>query len=89
MSDKIFHWQSRNSTRQDNDAGLAVTRHLANKEKIHLFVRKMQTINGKTLPFTYCGEIDFLSVEGNAPINVDFKLQHPLNNKLKQEFLRI
>jgi len=88
-SDKIFHWQSRNSTRQDNDAGLAVTRHLANKEKIHLFVRKMQTINGKTLPFTYCGEIDFLSVEGNAPINVDFKLQHPLNNKLKQEFLRI
>jgi len=85
-SEKIFHWQSRKSTTQNNDDGLAVINHKKNGETIHLFVRKMSSLNGRTLPFTYCGEISFKSVNGNAPINVDFELQEPLNEKLKQEF---
>ncbi len=88
-SKKLFHWQSRNQTTQTNDAGLAVIDHKSNSQKIHLFVRKMSSINGKTLPFTYCGEMDFISVSGNAPINVEFELKHSLSDKLKHEFLRI
>ena len=88
-SEKIFHWQSRKETTQNNEAGLAVINHKKNGETIHLFVRKMSSLNGRTLPFTYCGEISFKSVSGNAPINVDFELQEPLNEKLKQEFLRL
>ena len=88
-SDKVFHWQSRKETTQNNDAGLAVINHKSNSEKIHLFVRKMSSINGRTLPFTYCGEIYYKSVNGNAPINVDFELKNPLGEKLKQEFLRL
>lgn len=88
-SENIFHWQSRKETSQNNDAGLAVINHKANGEVIHLFVRKMSSINGRTLPFTYCGEVNYKSVNGNAPINVDFELTKPLNQKLKQEFLRL
>jgi hypothetical protein len=88
-SEKIFHWQSRKETTQNNDAGLAVINHKDNGEKIHLFVRKMSSINGRTLPFTYCGEMNYKSINGNAPINVDFELIEPLNEKLKYEFLRI
>ena len=88
-SEKLFHWQSRNTTTQNNDAGLAIINHQRNNNLIHLFVRKMSRINGRTLPFTYCGKINFISVNSNAPINVDFKLEVPLNKKLKQEFLRI
>tara|TARA_B100000787_G_scaffold168958_1_gene158882 strand:- start:127 stop:2982 length:2856 start_codon:yes stop_codon:yes gene_type:complete len=88
-SEKIFHWQSRKETIQENGAGLAVIDHKKNNENIHLFVRKMSSINGRTLPFTYCGKINFKSVNGNAPINVDFELEHTLNNELKQEFLRL
>ena len=88
-SETIFHWQSRKETTQNNDAGLAVINHKDNGETIHLFVRKMSSINGRTLPFTYCGEMNYKSVNGNAPINVDFELKEPLKEKLKQEFLRI
>jgi superfamily II DNA or RNA helicase len=88
-SENIFHWQSRKETTQNNDAGLAVINHKAKGELIHLFVRKMSSINGRTLPFTYCGEVNYKSVNGNAPINVDFELKKPLNQKLKQEFLRL
>jgi hypothetical protein len=49
----------------------------------------MSSINGRTLPFTYCGKMNFIEVNGNAPINVDFELETSLNKKLKQEFLRI
>ena len=34
-------------------------------------------------------KMNFVEVNGNAPINVDFELEKPLNKKLKQEFLRI
>ena len=68
---------------------IAVINHNANRETIHLFVRKMSSINGRTLPFTYCGELIYKSISGNAPINVDFELIKPLNEKLKQEFLRL
>ena len=33
--------------------------------------------------------MNFRSVNGNSPINVDFELEIPLNEKLKQEFFRI
>ena len=88
-SEKIFHWQSRNTTTQQNDAGLAVINHKNNNNYLHLFVRKKSSINGRTLPFTYCGKMDFIEVNGNAPINVDFELEKPLDKKLRQEFLRI
>tara|TARA_B100001057_G_scaffold496466_1_gene598017 strand:- start:374 stop:3220 length:2847 start_codon:yes stop_codon:yes gene_type:complete len=88
-SEKLFHWQSRNTTTQSNKAGLAIINHIKNKNSVHLFVRKMSSINGKTLPFTYCGKMNFRSVNGNSPINVDFELEIPLNEKLKQEFFRI
>ena len=88
-SEKLFHWQSRNTTTQSNEAGLAIINHIKNKNSVHLFVRKMSSINGKTLPFTYCGKMNFRSVNGNSPINVDFELEIPLNEKLKQEFFRI
>lgn len=88
-SEKLFHWQSRSTTTQSNEAGLAIINHIKNKNSVHLFVRKMSSINGKTLPFTYCGKMNFRSVNGNSPINVDFELEIPLNEKLKQEFFRI
>ena len=49
----------------------------------------MSSLNGRTLPFTYCGEMNYKSINGNAPINVDFELKEPLKEKLKQEFLRL
>tara|TARA_Y100001970_G_C14240673_1_gene864717 strand:+ start:1059 stop:3956 length:2898 start_codon:yes stop_codon:yes gene_type:complete len=88
-SDKHFHWQSRNTTTQTSEPGLDVINHKENKKDIHLFVRKMASIEGRTLPFTYCGKMNFMDVNGNGPINVNFDLEQPLTERLKQEFLRV
>ena len=88
-SDKHFHWQSRKSTTQTSPPGLDVMKHKEYKNDIHLFVRKMDSIEGRTLPFTYCGRINFIDVSGNGPINVNFDLETPLSERLKQEFLRV
>jgi superfamily II DNA or RNA helicase/HKD family nuclease len=88
-SDKHFHWQSRNTTTQTNTPGLDVINHKENKEDIHLFVRKMDNIEGRALPFTYCGKINFIDVNGTGPINVNFDLETPLSERLRQEFLRV
>ena len=88
-SDIHFHWQSRNTTTQSNDPGLDIINHENIKKDIHLFVRKVKQVEGRTLPFTYCGKIKFLDVSGNGPINVNFELETPLSERLKQEFLRV
>lgn len=88
-SDKHFHWQSRNTTTQTNTPGLDIINHKGNKKDIHLFVRKMDKIEGRALPFTYCGKINFIDVNGTGPINVNFDLETPLSERLKQEFLRV
>ena len=88
-SGKHFHWQSRNDTTQTNAPGLDIINHKENKKDIHLFVRKMDKIEGRALPFTYCGKINFIDVNGTGPINVNFDLDTPLSERLKQEFLRV
>jgi hypothetical protein len=35
------------------------------------------------------GKVKFINVSGNGPINVNFDLETPLSDRLKQEFLRI
>ena len=84
-----FHWQSRNTTTQSNEPGLDIINHEKNKKSIHLFVRKMGSVEGRTMPFTYCGKMRFLDVSGNGPINVNMELEIKLNERLKQEFLRV
>ena len=88
-SDKHFHWQSRNTTTQSNEPGLDIINHEKNNKSIHLFVRKMGSVEGRTMPFTYCGKMRFLDVTGNGPINVNMELEIKLNERLKQEFLRV
>jgi hypothetical protein len=49
----------------------------------------MGSVEGRTMPFTYCGKMRFLDVTGNGPINVNMELEIKLNERLKQEFLRV
>jgi len=91
INEKTFHWQSKRGTSQSSKGALS----LRSQEKItHLFVRKTDNMFlGKTrvaAPFTYCGALSkVLNITGNNPIQVEFELDKPLPDRLKQEFLRI
>ena len=51
LSSKIFQWESENNTTWDNNIG----QKLKNTKLVHLFVRKMDSEDSITLPFTYFG----------------------------------
>ena len=94
LNDETFHWQSKKSTTQDTREAADLINHVERGKKIHLFVRKTNTLflgsKQITPPFTYCGEVKkILKVNGNKPIQVEFTLEEKLPKNIKDEFLRI
>ncbi|GAC08916.1 DUF3427 domain-containing protein [Paraglaciecola chathamensis] len=77
-----FHWQSQGRTRSDSAKGIAIQRH----SNVHLFVRKNKLTAGTASPFYYLGKLDYQTHQGEAPMNVTWKLQKPLPTKLFDYF---
>jgi superfamily II DNA or RNA helicase len=70
-----FHWQSQNRTTQESAAGESIKEHAKKGISIHLYVRKQKKEANKAAPFLNCGEVDFVSWEGNKPISVTWRLR--------------
>jgi superfamily II DNA or RNA helicase len=75
LSDQDFSWQSQNRTTQDSKHGRLIRDHRAKGVRIQLFVRPSKKTGQKSTPFTYCGEVDFVSWEGSRPITVRWRLR--------------
>ncbi|MEW6131203.1 MAG: DUF3427 domain-containing protein [Acidobacteriota bacterium] len=83
IDSRTFAWQSQNQQRQDNDAGRLVLNHQQTGHSIHLFVQSRSHEKAY-----YCGTVTVQSVEGNAPMNVQFKLGHELSPSICSELLQ-
>ena len=75
VSDREFAWQSQNQTTRVSKRGQLLRNHEALKQRVHLFVRPTKKTGSKPTPFVYCGEVDFVSWEGEAPISVKWRLR--------------
>jgi hypothetical protein len=78
VSDREFAWQSQNRTTQSSKHGQLLYNHQAGGQRIHLFVRPAKKTGSNPTPFTYCGQVDFLSWEGDAPISIRWQLREPV-----------
>ncbi len=58
LSASMFQWESENNTTVSNKIGVK----LLNTSIVHLFVRKMDSEDGITLPFTYFGTGHFTNM---------------------------
>jgi hypothetical protein len=76
-SDREFNWQSQKRTTQESRSGQMIRDHKGMGLGVHLLVRP-----GRRGPFIYCGEVDFHSWEGNAPISVRWRLREPVPTTL-------
>lgn len=83
-----FHWQSSNQTSHASERGQDYIHHKERGLHIHLFVRKFEQMYGETLPFTYVGELDYVSSVGDKPMNIKWKLHHALPQDLFNDFVR-
>jgi hypothetical protein len=82
ISDQEFSWQSQNRTRQNSKHGQAIKNHRAMGIHVHLFVRPNKRIGQAPTPFIYCGEVDFVSWEGDTPITVRWSLRERVPESL-------
>ena len=82
MSDREFRWQSQNRTKRESKHGRMIRDNRAAGTMVHLFVRRRKVMNGKAAPFIYCGPVDFVRWEGEAPITVDWELRNPVPKSL-------
>jgi hypothetical protein len=75
VSDHEFAWQSQNRTTRASKHGQILSNHRAQGKRVHLFVRPTKKTGSKPTPFFYCGEVDFVSWEGDAPISIKWRLR--------------
>jgi hypothetical protein len=82
LDEHIFSWQSQNQQRQDNKVGRMILDHEILGFTIYLFVQRRS--HEKAF---FCGEVSVKSVEGDAPMNVEFRLTHPLSPDASHELI--
>ena len=81
LSPDKLRWQSQNRTRRASTHGqIILQKHRG--YRIHLFVRPSKKRGTTASPFTYCGEVNFVSWIGDAPITVTWNLEAPVPNHL-------
>ena len=74
MDEKVFHWQSQNSTTPESKRGRALIKHQEEGITIHLFIRDNKLVGGKAAPFTYYGPVTYRSHKGSAPMGIEWEL---------------
>ncbi|OBT05260.1 restriction endonuclease subunit R [Shewanella sp. UCD-FRSSP16_17] len=90
ISPSLFHWQTQNNTRPNTGRGLSYINHKKNGKSFILFVREQAKDEyGKTVGFVNFGPIEFVKYEGSQPMNITWKLKHPMPAYLWQETAKL
>jgi superfamily II DNA or RNA helicase/diadenosine tetraphosphate (Ap4A) HIT family hydrolase len=85
LSPTEFQWQSQNRNTQASKIGQDIRNHRERGIDVHLFVRAQSKVNGKTIPFIYCGTLEFERWEGEKPITVWWRLREPVPERVQRE----
>ncbi len=78
ISDTLFNWETQNKVSQTTKAG---RNYINETQTMLLFVRQQDTQpedKGRTMGFTYLGEVNLVSYQGNKPIEIVWKLRTPM-----------
>lgn len=81
VNETLFHWQSQSTTTLQSKTGQRYMNHNRLGSNVMIFVREYK--NGKlgASPYTFLGLADFISSEGEKPINVVWRLRKPIPAK--------
>lgn len=90
ISPTLFHWQTQNSAKPTSGRGLGYIEQKKNNKTFILFVREQaQDENSRTMGFVNFGPVDFVKYEGSQPMNITWKLKHPMPAYLWHETAKL
>lgn len=90
ISPTLFHWQTQNSAKPTSGRGLSYIEQKKNKKTFILFVREQaKDENGRTMGFVNFGPVDFVRYESSQPMNITWKLKHPMPAYLWHETAKL
>jgi hypothetical protein len=89
INENMFHWQSQASTRVDSKTGQRYINHKDMGQTILLFVRVNKRINSLVQPYYFLGPVEYVSHEGEKPINFVWQLKYPMPAHLLRETARL
>jgi len=90
ISPTLFHWQTQNSAKPSSGKGLGYIKQKENMKTFLLFVREQaKDENGRTMGFVNFGPVDFVKYEGSQPMNITWKLRHPMPAYLWHETAKL
>ena len=78
VSEHLFHWQSQSTTSVSSKTGQRYIEHAQRGNKILLFAREFNKINGVTQPYIFLGTARYRSHEGSRPMSIIWQLDHPM-----------
>lgn len=82
ISRQLIHWESQSTTRADSETGLRYRRHAEHGSAVFLFARLQQNDRA----FWCLGPATYVRHEGERPMAITWRLQHPLPGDLFTQF---
>jgi superfamily II DNA or RNA helicase/HKD family nuclease len=78
INEKLFHWQSQNSTSPESAVGQSYIKQIEINKDVLLFVRESShDENNVTMAFVFCGKLKYVQHEGRKPMSITWKLDTP------------
>ena len=83
ISSELFHWQSQSTTAENSPTGQRYIHHKEKGSKVLLFVREFKSdrLSNGAAAYTYLGTANYVKHTGSRPMNITWKLDHPIPAK--------
>ncbi len=81
INETLFHWQSQSTTTDTGSVGQRYINHRSRGSKVLLFVREFKNDLVGAAPYTFLGTVNYVKHSGSRPMNITWKLDHPIPAK--------
>jgi hypothetical protein len=78
MSRELLHWETQSQTTQSSETGQNLIQHDKRGYTMLFFARSRKKQSGITAPFTFLGPAKLESFQSERPIQMVWRLDHPM-----------
>lgn len=82
---ELFNWESQSNTGVETITGQRYINKSGDNHKVLLFVRENKKLYNETAPYIFLGNANYHSHTGSKPIQIVWKMDHPIPEKIIRE----